>query len=162
MNHVNEIRNLISGDITENEPLAYKTTLGVGGSADIFVRVRDEDDLSALMQYISANDLPWMILGDGTNLLISDKGIRGIVISLGDEFSKISVDDMTITAGSAAAISKVADIAAKHDLAGLEGVGTVPGSVGGAIVMNAGTHRGYIDAVTKSVPMMMMRKSNLT
>ncbi len=146
-----DVRRLIGGTVTENEPLAGHTTLGVGGPADVFVRVENEDDLSALMGYITSNGLPWTILGDGTNLLISDKGIRGIVISLGDEFKSIRVDGMTITAGSAATIGRVADVAAQHDLAGLEGVGTVPGSVGGAIVMNAGTHRGYIDVVTHSV-----------
>ena len=103
------------------------------------------------MKYIAANGLPWMILGDGTNLLISDKGIRGVVISLGEEFFSITVNGQLIRSGSAAMIAKVADVAAEHDLAGLEGVGTVPGSVGGAIVMNAGTHRGYIDEVAESV-----------
>lgn len=145
------MRRAVSGRVTENEPMAGHTTLGVGGPADIFVVVRDEDDLSSLMRYLSAAGLPWMILGDGTNLLISDKGIRGVVISLGEDFSAIRVDGMRITAGAAATISRVADIAAEHDLAGLEGVGTVPGSVGGAIVMNAGTHRGYIDEVTENV-----------
>jgi len=151
MSIADDIRRIISGEVVENEPLAGYTTLGVGGPADVLVRVGTEDDLARLMRYISANDLPWMILGDGTNLLISDKGIRGIVILLGDEFSKITVDGLVITAGSAATIARVADIAAEHNLAGLEGVGTVPGSVGGAIVMNAGTHRGYIDEVTHSV-----------
>jgi len=151
MNHVDEIRRLVGGAVTENEPLAGHTTLGVGGPADVFARVETEDDLSALMRYVSRHGLPWTILGDGTNLLVSDKGIRGVVISLGAEFSRITVDGLTITSGSAATIAKVADVAAEHNLAGLEGVGTVPGSVGGAIVMNAGTHRGYIDEVVRSV-----------
>lgn len=151
MSRIDDIRQLVGGYVAENEPMARHTTLGVGGPADLFVEVRNEDDLCALMRYISANKLPWMIIGDGTNLLVSDKGIRGVVISLGDEFRTIEIDGMTIRAGSAALISDVADAAAQHDLSGLEGVGTVPGSVGGAIVMNAGTHRGYIDAVTRSV-----------
>jgi UDP-N-acetylmuramate dehydrogenase len=151
MNHLDEIRRLVGGAVSENEPLAGHTTLGVGGPADVFVRVETEDDLSALMRYVSRHGLPWTILGDGTNLLVSDKGIRGVVISLGAEFSRITVDGLTITSGSAATIAKVADVAAEHNLAGLEGVGTVPGSVGGAIVMNAGTHRGYIDEVVRTV-----------
>lgn len=139
------------GRIIENEPMSKHTTLGVGGPADYFVLVNDENELADLMKHIYANNLPWMILGDGANLLVSDKGIRGVVIRLGDQLEAIEVKGNTITAGSAAAISKVADVAAEHSLTGLEGVGTVPGSVGGAIVMNAGTHRGYIDAVTTSV-----------
>jgi len=142
--------------VKENEPMAAHTTLGVGGPADLFVELETEDQLSHLMKLIASEKqrgeaIPWMIFGDGANLLVSDKGIRGIVIKLVGQFERIVVDGTTITAGSAAPISKVADISAKHDLSGLEGVGTVPGSVGGAIVMNAGTNDGYIDAVTHSV-----------
>ncbi|OFX14533.1 MAG: UDP-N-acetylenolpyruvoylglucosamine reductase, partial [Armatimonadetes bacterium RBG_16_58_9] len=88
---------------------------------------------------------------DGANVLVSDKGIRGVVIRLIEDFTGISVNDMTIIAGSAARMSKVADIAAECNLSGLEGVGTVPGTVGGAIVMNAGTHRGCIDQAVQDV-----------
>ena len=150
MNRLSDIRQIAS-HVTENEPLSGHTTLGVGGPADYFVEVVDENELSALMKYISANALPWMAIGDGANLLVSDKGIRGIVIHLGKPFESISVECDKIKARSAARISKVADIAASNNLSGLEGVGTVPGSVGGAIVMNAGTHRGYIDEVIESV-----------
>lgn len=141
----------IAARVTQDEPMAGHTTLGVGGPADYFVEVATEDELAGLMRYVAGNSLPSMIFGDGANLLVADKGIRGIVVKLIGEFERIDVRDNTITAGSAAAISKVADIAAGHDLSGLEGVGTVPGSVGGAIVMNAGTNDGYIDAVTRSV-----------
>ena len=151
MSYASDIRSLVAGRVIENDSLARRTTLGVGGTADVLAEVDSEDDLAALMRYVSANGVPWMILGDGTNLLISDKGIRGVVIVLGTPFSHISIDGQVITAGSAAQISRVADAAARHGLSGLEGVGTVPGSVGGAIVMNAGTHRGYIDEVTQSV-----------
>lgn len=151
MSLIDDLRRIVSGRVIENEPMAGHTTLGVGGPVDYYVEVADDDELSALMKYISKNRLPWMVLGDGANLLISDKGIRGVVIRLGREFERIEVDGFTITAGSAASIASVADVAARHNLGGLEGVGTVPGSVGGAIVMNAGTHMGYIDTVTQSI-----------
>lgn len=151
MNREADLKRIVSGRVAENEPMAGYTTLGVGGPADCFVEVMSEDELAALMRYISEKCLPWMVLGDGANLLISDKGIRGIVIKLGEPFTRVEVDGLKIEAGSAAGISRVADITATHDLSGLEGVGTVPGSLGGAIVMNAGTHRGYIDEVTESV-----------
>lgn len=141
----------IASRVVEDEPMAGHTTLGVGGPADYFVEVADENELSGLMKYVSANGIPWMILGDGANLLVSDKGIRGVVIRMGQGLERIAVEGNVITAGSAARISRVADVAAKHGLSGLEGVGTVPGSVGGAVVMNAGTHRGYIDEATESV-----------
>jgi len=151
MNREADLKRIVSGRVAENEPMAGYTTLGVGGPADCFVEVTSEDELAALMRHISEKCLPWMVVGDGANLLISDKGIRGIVIKLGEPFTRVEVDGLKIEAGSAARISRVADIAATHDLSGLEGVGTVPGSLGGAIVMNAGTHRGYIDEVTESV-----------
>ena len=145
------ISEVVRGRVVENEPLARYTAIGVGGPADLLVEVADEDDLCALMRCVSTHGLPWTILGDGTNVLISDQGIRGIVIRLGEALCAIDVDGQRMTAGSCAAISKVADVAAEHNLAGLEGVGTVPGTVGGAIVMNAGTHRGYIDEVVTAV-----------
>ncbi|MCE5313610.1 MAG: UDP-N-acetylmuramate dehydrogenase [Armatimonadota bacterium] len=151
MSVIDDLKLIATGRVTESEPMAGYTTLGVGGPADYFVEVSNEDELSALMLYISRHEIPWMVIGDGANLLVSDRGIRGIVIKLGEQFSSIEVQGRQIVAGSAARISRVADIAAKNNLSGLEGVGTVPGSVGGAIVMNAGTHRGYIDEVTDSV-----------
>lgn len=150
MSCTDELRGVVSR-VVENEPMAGHTTLGVGGPADIYIEAADEDELSALMVYVSSKRLPWLVLGDGANLLVSDKGIRGVVIRLGDAFQQISVEGSVITAGSAARISRVADVAAAHNLAGIEGVGTVPGSVGGAIAMNAGTHRGYIDQAVRNV-----------
>jgi len=150
LSRLDELKKIVTR-VIENEPMAAHTTLGVGGPADLFIEVADEDELSSLMRYISSEQLPWMVLGDGANLLVSDNGIRGVVIHLGEAFQRINVDGNTITAGSAARISKVADTAAAHNLSGLEGVGTVPGSVGGAIAMNAGTHRGYINEVVETV-----------
>lgn len=135
----------------KDEPMSKHTTLGVGGVADYYIEVENENELARLMRHISAKGLPWMILGDGANLLVADEGIRGVVIRMRGALERIELDGETIIAGAGGSISKVADFAAQHSLTGLEGVGTVPGSVGGAIVMNAGTHRGYIDAVTRQV-----------
>lgn len=151
MTHVESLRRLTRGYVAENEPMDRHTTLGVGGPADIFVEVLDEDELSAVMGYISRSGLPWVVIGDGSNLLVSDNGIRGLALRLGGDLKEVRVEGAVMVAGAAAQISAAADIAARHNLGGLEGVGDVPGSVGGAIVMNAGTHRGYIDAVTRSV-----------
>ncbi len=146
-----DIRPLIGSRVLENEPMSGHTTLGVGGPADIFAEVETANDLAALMGYVSGAGLQWIVIGDGANLLVSDKGVRGVVISLTGEFRKIEVRAPLIQAGASARISAVADLAAENNLSGLEGVGTVPGTVGGAVVMNAGTHRGYIDQVTESV-----------
>lgn len=151
MSVLDNLRSIVSGYVAKDEIMASRTTLGVGGPADYFVEACSEDELASLMKYIAESGMSWMIMGDGANLLISDKGIRGVVIHLGGDFDRVDVDGTTLRAGAAVRISKAADAAAKNNLSGLEGVGTVPGSVGGAIVMNAGTHYGYIDVVTKSV-----------
>ena len=148
---IQELRRITGLCVAENEPMAPRTTLGVGGPADYFVEVAACDELAELIKYVSATGLPWMVLGDGANVLVSDKGIRGVVIHLIGDFKKTTVSGTTITAGSAARVSEVADTAARHNLSGLEGVGAVPGTVGGAIVMNAGTHRGYVDQVLESL-----------
>ncbi len=133
--------------ITLDEPMSSHTTFGIGGPADVFVEVETEEALIDALALLKQSEVGWFLLGDGANLLVSDKGIRGVVLHLGGQFEKISCDGVQITSGSAARISRVADLAAQNALTGFEGVGTVPGSVGGAIVMNAGTHRGYIGDV---------------
>ncbi|MGC8863155.1 MAG: UDP-N-acetylmuramate dehydrogenase [Armatimonadota bacterium] len=146
-----EIRKLVRGRVAENEPMALHTTLGVGGPADVFAEVETQEDLAALVKYVSQARLLWMVLGDGTNLLVSDRGVRGVVIALTGDFKKIDARPPFIEAGAAARMSAVADAAAENNLAGLEGVGVVPGTLGGAIVMNAGTHRGYIADIVENV-----------
>jgi UDP-N-acetylmuramate dehydrogenase len=146
-----DLGSILSGDVLRDEPMSKHTTFGVGGPADYYVTVETEDELAALMRYLGDKAVPWMILGDGANMLVSDKGIRGVVIKLEGDFESASVKGHSVAAGSALPISWVADLAAKNGMSGLEGVGIVPGSVGGAVVMNAGTHRGYIDTVVREV-----------
>lgn len=162
MARIDDLKKIAGGRAVENELMARHTTLGVGGPADYYVEVLNENELCELMKYIAANPMPWIVVGDGANLLVADKGIRGLVIRLAGELGEIKVEGTTVIAGSAASISKTADVAAEHNLGGLEGVGDVPGSVGGAIVMNAGTHRGYIDQVTRSVSVVTTSGEKLT
>ncbi len=151
MDYFDELNTLVSGRVLRDEPMSKHTTFGVGGSADLYANVVSETELMGVMRYLSTRNLPWMILGDGANMLVSDKGIRGLVIKLGGDFEKVSVDGNYIIAGSAARVSAVADTAAANGLTGFEGIGVVPGSIGGAVVMNAGTYRGYIDQVVREV-----------
>ncbi len=151
MSCIDDMKRIVSGRVAENEPMADHTSLGVGGPADIYIEAASESELCALMKFIHSAGVPWMVLGDGANVLVSDKGIRGVVVQLVGDFLEVKIDGLEVKAGAVCRISRVADIAAEHSLAGLQGVGDVPGSVGGAIVMNAGTHRGYIDEVTSSV-----------
>lgn len=125
--------------IRVNESLARRTTLRVGGPADLFVEPASEQDLIAILDYSRERDVPWMVLGRGSNLLVRDGGIRGVVISLSHAFfSKIEVEGTQLRCGAGARLRAVSYEAKKAGLTGLEFLEGIPGSVGGALRMNAG------------------------
>jgi len=119
-----------------NEPMSRHTSLHVGGPADSFVRVASEDDLRGAVAVTRQHELPIFVLGGGTNLLVADRGIRGVVIE--NAWSEATVDGETVTAASGAPTAHVAAVAARAGLLGLEWMATVPGTVGGAVHGNAG------------------------
>ena len=122
-----------------DEPLAKKTTLRVGGPADFYVEPVSEGDLSLVLQFCAEKDLPFFILGRGSNLLIKDSGVRGFVICLGhSSFSEIRVDGELLHCGAGAKLKTVSVEARKNNLTGLEFLEGIPGSIGGALRMNAG------------------------
>jgi UDP-N-acetylenolpyruvoylglucosamine reductase len=136
-----ELRKLLSpgSNVRINESLARRTTLRVGGPADVFVEPASEHDLQQLLEYSRSHDIPWMVLGRGSNLLVRDGGIRGIVISLGHPvFSKIELKGVRLHCGAGARLRAVAYEAKKAGLSGLEFLEGIPGSIGGALRMNAG------------------------
>jgi len=119
-----------------NEPMSRHTSLHVGGPADSFVRVASEDDLRGAVAVTRQHELPIFVLGGGTNLLVADRGIRGVVIE--NAWSEATVDGETVTAASGTPTAHVAAVAARAGLLGLEWMATVPGTVGGAVHGNAG------------------------
>ncbi len=121
-------------------PLAPRTTLGVGGAADLAVRVVSEQELAAVLAWTAANDSPVHILGGGSNLLVSDLGVRGVVIRLmGAEFRSVSVQkDGSVLAGAAAPLARLAALSRSGQVAGFGFLTGIPGTVGGAIRGNAG------------------------
>ncbi|MBM4435570.1 MAG: UDP-N-acetylmuramate dehydrogenase [Chloroflexi bacterium] len=121
---------------TRGEPMAKHTSLRIGGPADVFVRVTSEDDLRGAVAVARQHELPVFVLGGGTNLLVADRGIRGVVIE--NAWSEDAVDGDTITAASGTALAHVAAAAARSGIEGLEWMATVPGTVGGAVHGNAG------------------------
>ncbi len=128
-----------TGVIRENEPLAKRTTLRVGGCADIYAEPASEAELSAIVQCCHADEIPLMALGRGSNLLIRDHGIRGVVVSLSHpSFSQVEVGGCEIRAGAGAKLKAVSAKARESCLGGLEFLEGIPGSVGGALRMNAG------------------------
>ena len=135
----------------ENEPMSLHTTFKIGGAADILITVQDIDELKAALQACKADGIPWMILGNGSNLLVSDDGIEGAVIVLDGSFKEITVDGENITAGAGAKLSKLCTVALDESLTGLEFAYGIPGTVGGAMYMNAGAYGGEMKDVAVSV-----------
>ena len=136
---------------TLNEPMSAHTTFKIGGAADIMITVKSIDELKTALSACKDSDVPFMILGNGSNLLVSDDGIEGAVILLDGDFKAITVDGETITAGAGAKLSKLCTVALDEELSGLEFAYGIPGSVGGAMYMNAGAYGGEMKDVALSV-----------
>ncbi|MDO7905403.1 UDP-N-acetylmuramate dehydrogenase [Paenibacillus sp. JX-17] len=145
-----------AGTILMNEPLSRYTTWKIGGPADAVVIPDTREQLMSLMTFIREHRLPWMQIGRGSNMLVSDKGIRGIVIKLGDGFDQTAFqEDGTVTAGGAVSLVKLSVLAGKQALSGLEFAGGIPGSVGGAVYMNAGAHGSDVSRIFKSAEVVL-------
>ena len=133
------------------EPMAAHTTFRTGGEAAVFVEVPGKQQLTQLVQYMAKISQEFFVLGKGSNLLVGDKGYPGIVLNLGKQFARIEVEDDIIRAEAGASLPQVAVTAMRHGLSGLEFAAGIPGSIGGAIVMNAGAYDGEMKQVTKNV-----------
>lgn len=132
-----------------NEPMSRHTTFKIGGNADIFVKVKTEDELKTVLSLTKELDLPLLLLGKGSNLLVSDKGIEGVVISL-DGLDSVTVDGDTVICGAGASLRTVCLATQKVGLSGLEFAYGIPGTVGGALYMNAGAYGGEMSQVVVS------------
>lgn len=143
-----------SGVITIDEPMAKHTSFRIGGPADVFVRPATVEGLSGVLQACMQNAVPFMLMGNGTNLIVTDKGIRGVVIQLKDNFEAYEVNGCEITAEPGILISKLSRIASEHGLTGLEFAEGIPGTLGGAVTMNAGAYDGEMSMVVKSTEYM--------
>ncbi|MCD7033890.1 UDP-N-acetylmuramate dehydrogenase [Metabacillus sp. GX 13764] len=128
------------GKVSANEPLAKYTTIKIGGPADILVQPKDIESIGKTIQIIKKHHANWRAIGRGSNLLVSDKGIEGVVIKLGNGLDHIETDGETVTAGGGVSIVKLSTMLSKQGLSGLEFASGIPGSIGGAVYMNAGAH----------------------
>ncbi len=137
--------------IKKNEPMADHTSWLVGGPADYFLYPTDLNELLEIVTYSEKYQLPLFILGNGTNLLVLDGGIRGLVVNIGAPFSHIEQDCSRLKAGAGLSMAALAKSAASAGLSGLEFAIGIPGSLGGALVMNAGAFGGYIGEKVQSV-----------
>lgn len=133
------------------EPMAGHTTFRIGGPADCLVELESEEQLIRVQNYLNKVELPYFILGNGSNLLVSDEGYRGVVLRIGSGMNRISVNGCELTAEAGATMAQVARVAMEHGLTGLEFASGIPGTVGGGVVMNAGAYDGEMSQVVKQV-----------
>ena len=146
-----ELENIMGGSgIFMEEPMKKHTTFRVGGPADVLVQP-DETALAAILALCRQYHVPYSFIGNGSNLLVGDKGIRGVVIEMTDPMGNIEVDGTKITAQAGAMLSKIANTAASNGLGGMEFAAGIPGSVGGAVVMNAGAYGGEMKDIIEKV-----------
>lgn len=137
------------GRLTADAPLGPQTWFQAGGPAEVLFRPVDRDDLAAFLRALD-RDIPVTVLGVGSNLLVRDGGVKGIVIRLLREFTRISVEGSEVVAGAGALDLNVALTARDHALTGLEFLSGIPGTIGGAVAMNAGAYGGELASVLRS------------
>lgn len=127
------------------------TTFKIGGPCDEFCEVTSTEEILELIKYAKSKNIPYTVIGNGSNLLVSDKGIRGLVIKIAKGFDKVEVNGTKITAEAGILLSRLSNHALKGSLSGLEFASGIPGTLGGAIYMNAGAYDGEMKDVVKSV-----------
>ena len=138
------------GSIKRDEPMSAHTTFKVGGPADYFIIPANEKELSEVISYLNKARREYMIIGNGSNLLVGDRGYRGIVILLYDNFNGIKVEEDRITAEAGALLSAIAHTALENSLTGFEFAAGIPGTAGGAVLMNAGAYGGEMADIVES------------
>ncbi len=145
------LREHFGARLRTNYPLAVETSFKIGGPADLFLIVENLQELSVAKAVAHQNSFATFCLGSGTNLLVSDRGVRGFVLKLGAGFTRIDIDGGDVRAGAAAQFGELAETTAERGLAGLEFGEGIPGSVGGGLVMNAGAFSGEIARVVIAI-----------
>ncbi len=148
---IDDIKKIVGeNNVLENEDMSKHCTFRTGGTADLFVEPKNSDELVGTIKFFKNNKVPYYIIGNGSNLLVGDKGIRGAVIHIGDYFSQICADGTYVDIGAGALLSHAAQFAAEKGLKGFEFASGIPGSFGGAVFMNAGAYGGEIKDIFES------------
>lgn len=146
---VKELQEKEVGKVLPNEPLSNHTTMKIGGPADVLVEPKSLEKLQETMETINRYQVKWTAIGRGSNLLVSDLGIEGVVIKLGNGMDHMEIEGNEVHVGGGYSLIKLVTIISKKGLTGLEFAGGIPGSVGGAVYMNAGAHGSDMSKVLK-------------
>lgn len=151
-----------SDNVRLHEPMKKHTTFRIGGPADYYLCPHSTEEMQKILQICRENNIEFFILGNGSNLLVSDKGYRGVVIQLWKNFSDIETEDNTITVKAGALLSKVAAEALEESLTGMEFASGIPGTMGGAVMMNAGAYGGEMKDIIREVTVLTREGELLT
>ena len=156
--NINEIyddiqKNITESIISQNEDMSKHTTFRIGGKADIFIKVKNIDDLKYILKYSKDNNIPLTVIGNGSNVLVKDNGIRGITISI--DFNEIDIEErdnkVYVSAGAGVKLGMLAVMLQKKGVSGLEFASGIPGTLGGAVRMNAGAYGKEMKEIVKEV-----------
>ncbi|GLX68265.1 UDP-N-acetylmuramate dehydrogenase [Paenibacillus glycanilyticus] len=154
-NYITELEQAGLGQLLYNEPLAKHTTWKIGGPADVLFIPHGKDQLVSAIRLLHKHGVPWTNLGRGSNMLVSDKGIRGVVIKTKDGLDYVRFEGTLAHAGAAYSFIKLSVMSGKEGLSGLEFAGGIPGSVGGAVYMNAGAHGSDVSRIFRSAEIVL-------
>ena len=153
---MDELKSIVKGNLLENEPMSKHTTYGIGGPAMAYITPKDRFDLSNILKFSTKNEIPVYFVGTGSNLLVADNGIEGIVLTPAKSLKQLEIKKNWVVAESGVMLGKLVKECIKHNLTGLESLIGVPGTLGGALVMNAGAFGGEISNFLDSVDIMTM------
>lgn len=151
INYKDIFSNVDVGEVLFDEPMKNHTTFKIGGPCDVLVMPNTIEQILNVLTLVKENNLAYMIIGNGSNLLVSDEGIRKVIVKLHKNFSKITLDGNKITSQAGATLKEIADFALENKLSGFEFASGIPGDLGGAVTMNAGAYGGEMKDVLESV-----------
>lgn len=152
---LNKIINMTSEErVYTDEPMSRHTTFRVGGPCDIFVSISSVKEAEDIIRLLCVENIPYFVIGNGSNLLVKDEGFRGVIIEIGKNFSNISIEGSKVTADAGALLVKAANSAYNEGLTGLEFASGIPGTLGGGVFMNAGAYGGELKDVISSVTLL--------
>ena len=158
---IERFSNLLGNEkVRINEPMNRHTTFRIGGPADYFLLPSSSEEVKGILEICKEESLQYFILGNGSNLLVSDEGYRGVIIQLYRNYGGLTVEGTEIRAGAGVLLSQIAATARNESLTGFEFAGGIPGTLGGAVVMNAGAYGGELKDVLKEA-VVMDREGNI-
>jgi UDP-N-acetylmuramate dehydrogenase len=165
---IDDIKKIFRGRIAISEPLKEYTWFRIGGPADYYLEPADREDVVKIIGYLQAQQFPFTILGKGSNVLVSDEGIRGAVINLGNSLSSVHAEGNRIYAEAGVTLVRFVDFCVQRGLKGVEMLAGIPGTIGGALIMNAGAYGGEISTfladveVLRAGTLQYLKKSEIT